>query len=168
MRVQFVPIHQAVAQARAEHRPRITEVQRAGIAAGRRHDGDVVALLLAAATDPLWHPDGLTHWTRPSVNHYLKCDVWNWCSFHRCLLPEEGLCEALWDLLGVLHDTGRLDDESDDLTYLREPLICYGGLGLDGNQRPLGPSSIPCACYWPVGREVPDPMWEPDLGRRRA
>jgi hypothetical protein len=78
------------------------------------------------------------------------------------------LCEALWDLLGVLHDTGRLDDESDDLTHLRQPLICYGGLGFDGNKRHEGPSPIPCACYWPVGEERPDPQWSPRLGRRRA
>jgi hypothetical protein len=79
----------------------------------------------------------------------------------------DGLPEALWDFLGVLHDEGWMDPWSDALPQLREPLICYGGLGFDGKPRGETPSPIPCQCYWPVGEEQPDPLWDPVLGRRR-
>jgi hypothetical protein len=166
MVVHLLPIRDATAAARPEHRSMIAQVQQAGLAAGRRHETDVLALVFAAANDPLWHPDGPTHWTRPGANWFLKGEIPNWCSHHRCLAPE-GIPEAVWDFLGVLAATGRMDAASDPLEHLREPLICYGGLGFDGNPRGETPTPIPCHCDWPVGEEQPDPHWDPALGHRR-
>lgn len=76
----------------------------------------------------------------------------NWCSMRRVLIPVDGVCESLWVLLDFLDGTGGLDDESDELEHLREPLICYGGLDLDGTPRPEDSESpIECACCFPVG-----------------
>lgn len=165
MSVVLVPVRQATASAFSRHRSLIRHVQRAGLAAGRSHRRDAVALVLAAATDTTWHPESLTLWTRPAVNRFLTCDLRNWCSMNRCLMPD-GIPEVVWDLLDVLHHTGQLDPGSDDLTHLREPLICYGGLGFDGHPRPPAEPPIPCACYFPVGEEPPDPHWREADGRR--
>lgn len=165
MAVRLVPLSDAVAPARALHRRRIAEVRRAGLATGRVHATDAVALVLAAVGEGRRGPEQLTHWTRPSVNRFLKCDLPNWCSMHRCLMPD-GIPEVLWDLLEVLCSNDQLDPASDALVHLREPLICYGGLGFDGNPRPPTESPIPCACYWPVGDEEPDPHWDEVSGQR--
>lgn len=153
MDVRLVPLSDAVAPSRTSHRRLIGEVRAWALARGVTVDPDLLALHLAVVDDDLFR-DGstVTHWTRPLVNSHLMHRSSNWCSMRRVLIPIDGFCEALWVLLDFLDDTGRLDDESDALEHLREPLICYGGLDFDGIRRPEDDESpIECACFFPVG-----------------
>jgi hypothetical protein len=149
MNVRLVPLSDAVAPSRTTHRRLVGEVRAWALARGVTVDADLLALHLAVDHD---RGGSATHWTRTRVNSHLMTRLSNWCSVRRVLIPEDGVCESLWVLLDFLDDTGQLDDDSDDLEQLREPLICYGGLDLDGRLRPEDRESpIECACYFPVG-----------------
>jgi hypothetical protein len=144
--VVLVALHDAVAPARQEHRGLVVAAAEWALGQGETLSADQVALI-CAATAHRWGIEGcsLTRWTRPGVNELLAIAIPNWCSWERCLTPE-GLPEAVWQFLDFLASTDRLDPESDPLPELRKPLVCYGGLGLDGVPR-SGRSPIPCECY---------------------
>lgn len=153
MNAQLVPLSEAVAPSRATHRRLIGEVRSWALARGTPVDADLLALHLAIVDDDRFREDHpVTHWTRPLVNAHLMYRSFNWCSTQRMLLPEEGFCETLWELLDFLDETGRLDAGSDALEHLREPLVCYGWLGPDGRRRPDDEATpFECACFFPVG-----------------
>lgn len=148
-RVDLVPLHDAVAPVRVRHRELLHELRTWALADGRPIDGDVGALVLAAAE---MQGDGevLGRWTRPRVQSTLWAGLTNWCSRHRCLRPD-GEPETMWAFLQFLDATGRLGAGSDALAHLLEPLQCYGGLGADGRPRPAGSRpDFPCQCHLDV------------------
>jgi hypothetical protein len=144
--VVLVALHDAVAPARQEHRGLVAAAAKWALGRGVALSADQVALICASTVDR-WGEAAcsLTRWTRPKVNELLAIALPNWCSGERCLRPK-GLPEAVWQFLDFLASTDRLDPESDPLPELRKPLVCYGGLGLDGAPR-SGRSPIPCECY---------------------
>ena len=119
----------------------------------RRTDPDLFALICVAADAGFGDAVSPTRWTRTDVYHVLRCDIPNWCAVHRCLLPLE-VVEAMWEWFGFLAATGRLDAASDPVAELRKPLVCYGGLDLQGRVRPDdAPVPVECECYLPY-REI--------------
>lgn len=150
----------AVAPVRARFRPLIAEAASWALARGIRFPPDGLALILAAAEHP---GDLLAPWTRPRVNHLIMCDVFNWCSLHRVLVPAE-VPELIWAFLDFLAASQRLAPGSDPLGRLREPLMCYGGLDTDGRRRPRDqPAPFPCECYLEVV-----PTDDPECSRWRT
>ncbi|WP_214368237.1 hypothetical protein [Pseudonocardia sp. H11422] len=151
----LVPLSEALAAVRPEHREIAAEAARWSSAAGRALDPDVFTLLCAGAAG-FDGTDSLTSWTRVRTCHVLRCDVPNWCSRHRCLWPLE-ISEAMWDWFGFLEATDRLDADSDPVWELRKPLICYGGLDLRGRLRSEGDGRgqlVPCECFLPYRETV--------------
>src|SRR3954453_12384650 len=104
--IVLTPLDVAVAPARAKFHTLLGQLAEWSLARGRPVDGDVAALVVAVA-DQLIDGGPLGRWTRPRVNDVLHVGLTNWCSFHGCLRPE-GECEAVWELLHFLDDTGRL------------------------------------------------------------
>lgn len=136
----------AVAPARARHRELIDAAidwQR-----GREAptDPDHFALICAGAE----HGDEVTptRWTRTGTYGVVRCGIPNWCSLHRCLWPEE-ILHSVWRWFDFLHDTGRMDPDSDPVAELRKPLICYGGLDQDGCRLDGAPRQVECECFLP-------------------
>lgn len=149
-RADLVPLHAAVAPVRARHRGLLRELRTWALANGHAIDGDVAALVLAAA-ETQGDGDALGRWTRPRVYDTLWAGLTNWCSLHSCLHPD-GEPETMWVYLHFVAATGRLGAGSDALAHLLEPLQCYGGLDADGRRR--GPGSarpdFPCQCQLDV------------------
>jgi hypothetical protein len=110
-------------------------------------DRDVLALIVAAASNQLGYDPDDAVWTRGRVNHLLVCDTWNWCQMARCVYPE-GVPEAVWVYLEFLADTDRLDPNSQPLDRLRDALRC-AGLGDDGQRLPDDAAEFRCECHRP-------------------
>lgn len=149
-----IPLCDAVRDVRAEHHDLIEEFVAWSTAAGRAADPDTAALLCGSATG--WDgTESLTAWHRRRTYRMLRIETFNWCSTRRCLVPDD-LPEALWDWFGFLAATGRLDEDSDPVWELRKPLICYGGLDVDGRRQPAGDLRmlVPCECFLPYRETV--------------
>ena len=119
----------------------------------RRTDPDLFALICVASDAGFGRTASPTRWARTDVYHVLRCDIPNWCSLNGCLWPVE-LVEAMWEWFDFLHETGRLDPESDPLWELRKPLLCYGGLDELGRLRSedsvaSGRRMVECECHLP-------------------
>lgn len=138
----------AVAPVRSRFRALMAEMASWALASGTSLSHDGLALVLAAVDESFG--DLSAPWTRPRVNWLIMCDVFNWCSRHRVLVPEE-VPELIWHFLDFLAASGRFAPGSDPLERLREPLMCYGGLDDEGLRRPPGqPAPFPCECYLEV------------------
>jgi hypothetical protein len=141
--VQLVSLKDAVAPARVEFRERIRAVSRWSLAQGRPVPAEHLALIIEAKVQ--WRDRAsLDHWTRTGVYQHLRCDVFNWCSLHRVLVPD-GVPESLWTYLHFLDEHGLLAEGSDPLRRLLDPLRCYGGLGPDGTRETAVP--VTCRCF---------------------
>lgn len=112
----------------------------------RRTDPDHFALICAGSEDQ--REVTPTRWTRTGTYAVVRCGIPNWCSLERCLWPEE-ILHAVWDWFDFLHDTGRLDPDSDPVAELRKPLCCYGGLDQDGRPLDGAPRQVECECFLP-------------------
>jgi hypothetical protein len=105
---------------------------------GKRIDLDQLAVILDARGE--WQRDEASGlWTKEIVYHVLRCDVFNWCSMRRVLIPE-GIPETLDRYLEFLDSEDLMDKRSDPLSRLRLPLRCYGG---------VGPPLKRCRCFDP-------------------
>lgn len=145
----LVPLSTAVARERERHRHLVDAAVAWQADHERPTDPDLFALICAAAEEALHDELAPTRWTRTGVHHLLRCDLPNWCSLRRCLLPD-GEVAALWRWFDFLHGTGRLDPRSDPVAELRKPLACAGWLDQDGRPLPeAGPRQVECECFLP-------------------
>jgi hypothetical protein len=146
--VEFASLAEVIAPHRHRHGKLIAQIRAHALAQGQSLDADVVALVLVAGEHAMAADRRLTvdRWIRRDVIDLLSVDVFNWCSLHRILLPEQ-VPEAIWHLLGLLAASGALDAASDPLNELRKPLRCYGGLGADGRRRDDDADRLRCECY---------------------
>lgn len=150
---ELVSLTTAVAAVRSRYLPLIDEAERWAVEHGAPVDPDLFALVCAGRVDDT-DRDPVQGWTRPDAYRLLRIGIPNWCSHSRCLWPLE-VVPATWRWLDFLHDTRRMDTTSDPLWELRKPLICYGGLDIDGRPRPDNdPSPIPCECFLPYRESV--------------
>ena len=141
-----VPLRQALAEHRPDHRKVIAAAAQWALERGRALDCDEVALICVAdAERRRWQGTPPGQWFRRDLTHLLSIDIRNWCSMARCRVPL-GLPQTVWKFIDFLADTGRLDPASDPVPELRKVLVCYGGLGVDGLLRE-GRSPIRCECY---------------------
>lgn len=156
----FIPLADAVAPVREQHRSLIDAAVAWSAGRERRLDPDHAALVCAAVENGFWKDRlGVTRWTRTGVYHVVRCDLLNWCSAQRTLYPET-ICEVMWDWFDFLHATGRLDAESDPVAELRKPLACYGRLDQDGRPLPEGAErQVECECHLPY-RETTELLGE--------
>jgi hypothetical protein len=130
-------------------RLRILDVRRWALAAGRPLDAGVLGLILAAKT---WYSDEpLDRWSRIRVYQTLYSGVWNWCTVHSVVFPED-LPEVLWRYLSYLEETQQFEEGSDPVRELRRPLRCYGGLGTGGLPAPANAPRVKCVCKVPYRR----------------
>lgn len=151
---EAVSLSDAVRDVRAAHHELIEEAAAWSAMQGRDVDPDLIALICAGAAGR--EGDGsLVPWDRQRAYSLLRTDTWNWCTCQGCQWPEE-LPTALWDWFGFLAETGRLADGSDPVWELRKPLICYGGLDLQGRPRARDDLDrlIPCECFLPYRATV--------------
>lgn len=149
--MSLVPLSEAVAAARAEHAEEVAAVVAWSGALGRTVDPDVLALIHAARDADLFGRAG-GGWDRYELYAFLWGDLFNWCSMHRCPVPD-ALPEALWLWLHHLDATGRLGPDDEPLHDLLKVLLCYGGLGFDGRPRPAQEGRlVACECY--AGRRI--------------
>jgi hypothetical protein len=138
--------YEAIRPARAIYKDRYIAVTKWLDETGRRTNADVVLLIVIARAESfLFRSEQRDFWTRPIVYDVLSCDVCNWCSFQRVLIPE-GVPLAFDDYLRFLDGEGLFADGSDPLETLLEPIRCYGG---------VGPPVDRCTCYEPTGDARP-------------
>lgn len=117
-----VPLSDAVANARVEHRGLIAAALRWSERQGTPLDPDHVALIAAVLADRCGlNPRSAAVWTSDRVNDLLAVDIGQWCSLARCRPPRD-LDQSIWLFLGFLSDTGCFHPSSDPLAKLREPL----------------------------------------------
>lgn len=117
--VEFVSLKKAVWPIRVQHRDRIHAVARWSLVRGRPVPTEHVALIIGAKL--LAHGETLDHWTAAGVHQHLHCDVVQWCSAERVVMPE-GLRESLWTYLHFLAEQALLTPGSDPLSRLLQPL----------------------------------------------
>lgn len=143
--VVLPPLAAVIGPARREHHDVVLAATQWCLAEGRPIDGDLIALICAGATSH----DGEIRavWTRQRVNHTLRIDTWNWCTINGCRYPD-GVAEALWQFLGFLAATDRLDHASQPLDRLRDALRCTG-LDDDGRPRSADVPRFRCECDRP-------------------
>jgi hypothetical protein len=156
----LIPLADALGPIREVYRHLLTEAARWQDGRPRRTDPDHFALICVASDAGFGRQVSPTRWARTDVYHVLRIDIPNWCSMHRCLWPVE-ISEAMWEWFGFLATSGRLDPASDPLWELRKPLLCYGGLDLQGRIRPeleSGDADVPrlveCECHLPYRETV--------------
>lgn len=144
----LVPFGLAVASARRRHRSAITAVRRWALSGGVRLDVDLVALVLEVRGE-LSYRRSADGWTRYAVYCLMRIDIPNWCSMHRCLLPED-VPETIWHWLHYLDATGKLGGADEPLGELLKPLLCYGGLDFAGRRREGDTRKlVECECFEP-------------------
>ena len=148
----------AVAPARRRHRELIDAASAWQVGRRRQTDPDHFALI-CAATESSYDDHTTTRWTRVGTYEVARTEIPDWCSRHRCPWPDDTL-DALWNWFDFLHETGRMDPESDPVAELRKPLACYGRLDQDGGPLPDGADrEIECECFLPY-RETAELLLE--------
>ena len=143
---RLIELSTAVAPVREQHRELIDAAIAWQSGRDRQTDPDHYALICAGVGHDAENTP--TRWTRTGTNGVVRCGIPNWCSLHRCLWPEE-ILHAVWDWFDFLHDTGRMDADSDPVAELRKPLACYGGLDQDGHPLDGAPRQVECECFLP-------------------
>lgn len=156
------PIADVAAEARAKHRAALAELARWALAQGRAVDLDVAALALDELEEHRTE-DGI-RLDRRTVNWIMYGALRNRTSIARASLPDTWM-EDLWSVLRFVGDTGRLSADSDPEPALLEPLQCYGGLGVDGRERPDGVDvEFFCQCHVPHDPACPPGMVQLTVG----
>ena len=102
------------------------EVMLWGFRQGQPVDADALTCILLAKDSQL--DDPFTVWTAESVRRLLWVDIVALCDVLD-RRPPELVAPTMWTLLDFLHSTRGFADGSDQLEFLREPLIDSGGIG---------------------------------------
>jgi hypothetical protein len=158
---QLLPIADLVVDARRVHRTLLSDIARWALKNGRAVDLDVIALIIDSRIE-YQDAESLFLWTRVSVYSHLWGTAHNYCSLRGGLIPEN-VGEQMWHYLDYLVDTEQLDERSNPLDALREPLHCYWWLDRDGKTRTdQGPRYAPCRCRVDYDDEqLSDPRFRP-------
>lgn len=151
--LQRLTLAAAVAPLRARFHGELVSLAAWCSAEGRSCDLDGAALCLAAMARQFGVE--APRLTRPGINTLVWAGVRNEAAILGTMYPDD-YPEQLWNVLCWKAATGQLDEASDPLPALLEPLQCWGGLDPDGKPRPDGVDvDFPCQCYVPHDPTLP-------------